>query len=382
MSKEQKEIQTDENSFGGWNFLDGPVPKEVTKKTKEDKKANLKDSKEGDDLSEEELEALNKVAENQKKALESKSKTKEVESDEDNIEVVEETQEIEVEDTANEFEGFAKFLADEGLLEIEEADKFESEKDLAKGWKKSIQKEVTNWKQSYPEDVQKLLDFVEQGGRPADFHKHYYGDASFEDFDISTEENQKYVVEESLRLEGYTDEEIADEVTDLIDLGKLEKKASTHLNKLKKVEKENKQMLLEAQKQYAKEQEAIRVKQWDEFKKGLFETESIAGFKFTPKMKQDTWEYMTKVDKKTGKTRYQLDAEESNNSRYMNAYLQMVKWDVKSLEQQVETKTVSKLKAKLANYTDTRQKISKSPANKIEAEENDNPFVAFKSYIK
>lgn len=379
MSKEQKEIQTDENPFGGFDFLNGSVPKEVTKKTKEDKKADLKDSKADNDLSEEELEALNKVAENQKKALEKKSKVEEVESDEDTTTEIEE---IEVEDTANEFEGFAKFLADEGLLEIEENDKFESEKDLAKGWKKSIEKEVTNWKQSYPEDAQKFLDFIEQGGRPADFHKHYYGDASFEDFDISTEENQKYVVEESLRLEGYTDEEIADEVNDLIDLGKLEKKATTHLNKLRKVEKENKQMLLEAQKQYAKEQEAIRVKQWDEFKKGLFETESIAGFKFTPKMKQDTWEYMTKVDKKTGKTKYQLDAEESSNSRYMNAYLQMVKWDVKSLEQQVETKTVSKLKAKLANYTDTRQKMSKSPANKIEAEENDNPFAAFKVHLK
>ncbi len=372
MSKEKEEI-IDENPFDGFNFLNSAVPKEVTKKTKEVKVEDKKEVTTGDDLTEEELEALTRVAEDQKTASEKKSKS------EDKEEVETKSPEKVEEDNSNEFQGFASYLAEEGLLDIEEGEKIKNEKDLAKSWKKSVEKEVTNWKQSYPEDAQKFLDFIEQGGRPADFHKHYYGDASFEDFNIDSEENQKYVIEESLKLEGYSDEEIADELADLIDLGKLEKKATTHLNKLKKVEKENKQMLIEAQKQYAKEQEAIRVKQWNDFEKGLFEKESIAGFKFTPKMKQDVWEYMTKTDKKTGKTKYQLDAEESNDSRYMNAYLQMVKWDVKSLEQQVQTKEVSKLKSKLSNYTDTRQKIANAPKSNIEKEDDSNPFAAFKN---
>lgn len=383
MSKKVKEEILDENPFDGFNFLNENVPKEVTKKSKEVKQEYE------EDLSEDEVAALNKVAEQQAtgkfKKLEVTDETEEV-IEEEVIEAPKATTKkvevIEEEEEEGSFKPFLAHLANRGILDYEDSEEIEDSED---GFEKVVSKTITNginsYKQSIPEDGQKFLEFLEQGGKPADFHKHYYGDASFEEFNIDDEENQKYVIEESLKLEGYSDEEIADEIADLVDLGKLEKKATTHLNKLKKVEKENKQMLLEAQKQYAKEQEEIRAGEWDRFKKGLFEKESISGFKLTPKVKQDLWEYMTKpVNKKTGETAYQKDSKENEDARYMFAYLLKNKWDVKSLEQQVETKAVSKLKSKLANYTDTRQKISKAASTKVELED-ENPFAAFKKVI-
>lgn len=379
-----KEVQVDENPFDGFNFLDGPVPKEVTKKTKEDKPKKTEEAV-VDDLSPEEIEALNKTAEKIAKATKKSENTEEEDIIDPITDALEDTKVV-IEDKTSEadegtFKPFLAHMASKGILDYDESEEIEdSEEGLEKVVAKTVQNGISSYKQSFPEDAQKFLEFVEQGGKPADFHKYYYSEASFEEFTIDTEENQKYVIEESLKLEGYTDEEIQDEINDLVDLGKLEKKASTHLNKLKKVEKENKQMLIEAQKQYAKEQEALRAQEWEKFEKGLFEKETIAGFKLTPKMKQDLWDYMTKpVNKKTGETQYHRDSKDNEDARYMFAYLLKNKWDVKSLEQQVETKTVSKLKAKLANYTDTRQKISKSPANKLEPEDNSNPFAAFKN---
>ena len=204
-------------------------------------------------------------------------------------------------------------MANKGILDYEETDEDieDSEDGLEKVVVKTVENGINKYKQSFPEDAQKFLEFVENGGNPADFHKYYYTDASFENFDITDEDNQKYVIREALRIEGYSEEEIEDEIKDTEDLGKLDKKASVHLKKLQKIEKEQKEQLLEAQKQYAKQQEEARQKEWENFKNGLYEKESIGGFKINKKTKDDIWDYMTKpVDKKTGITQYQKDMQD------------------------------------------------------------------------
>ena len=96
-------------------------------------------------------------------------------------------------------------------------------------------------------------------------------------------------------------------------------------------------------------------------------------------MKQDLWDYMAKpVNKKTGLTQYQIDSQENEDARYMFAYLLKNKWDIKSLEKQVETKTVSKLKSKLSNYTDSRNKLSGAKSNLQKKDDGSNPFAGFK----
>jgi len=376
MAKNTDTQETVDNSFDGFNWLNGTVPKSATKK--------LETKEESAEESEEEIISEGGLSENaikalaeQEKAIAKKSKDKAPKEEEQ-----EEEQEEEKEQSGNEFFGFAKFLNEEGLIDLQDDEKFESEKDLAKAVERTIKNGIASDRTRLPEDGQKFLEFLDGGGRPSDFHKYYYGDASFEDFDISSEENQKYVISEALRLEEYTQEEIDAELTDLEDLGKLDKKAETFLRKLQKVEKGQKDLLIQTQKAYAKEQEALRVKEWDDFRKGLFDKETIGGFKMSPKMKEDTWTYMTKtVDKQTGETQYQKDSKENTEARYLFAYLLKNKWDMKALEKQVETRAVSKLKDKLSNYTDTRSKM-KSGSGKAEMlDDQNNPFAGFKKAL-
>ena len=383
-----KEEEEKDTTFSGFGFLTGDaVPAPAAETKKEVKAPKKEETLASDELTVEELEALDQAAAAQAKPKTEKKvkEVKKVEAEEEEeleeeTPIIEAVAEEEEEEEENTFSAYARYMADKGILDLEDDTKVESEDDLEKVQIKTIQNGINSYKESIPEDGQKFLEFLEQGGNPSDFHKYYYGDDSFEEFDIEdSEENQKYVISESLKLEGYSQEEIDDEIADLIDLGKLDKKAKTHKNKLVKIEKEQKKLLLESQKQYAKEQEEARQAEWTNFKKGLFDKEEISGFKFTPKMKQDVWDYMTKpVNKKTGVTQYQIDSQENTDARYVFAYLLKNKWDIKSLEKQVETKTVGKLKSALNNYSDSKFK-AKSPKSKLQKEDNlENPFKNFK----
>jgi hypothetical protein len=360
--------------FDGFNFLNGSIPKAASKKL-ETAKEEVNDS---DELTEEDFAAIEASKEEFKNKKATKKLSEEFKQEEEEEELKEEIKDEE--SKTNEFSGFAKYLSEEGVIDLEEEDIFESEKDLAKVVGRTIKNGIAQDRSKLPEDGQKFLEFLDGGGKPSDFHKYYYGDASFEEFDITSEENQKYVIREALKLEEYTDEEIEETLTDFEDTGKTDKKAEMYLKKLQKVEKQNQALLLDTQKAFAKEQEIKRTAEWDEFRKGLFDKDTIGGFKMTPKMKEDTWTYMTKVvDKKIGATQMQIDDKENKDAKYMYAYLLKNKWDIKSLEKQVETKQVSKLRDKLSNYSDTRTK-SKTASVKVEVEnENDNPFKGFKN---
>jgi hypothetical protein len=366
MSKEKEQV---ENPFENFNFLDAPTP------------ASKKDEKEvaSDELSPEEIEALEKAAKEQAKPSKDKSEKREEKKEDKEEEEEEPEMEPPVDEDSNPLNDYAKHMAARGLLDLDDEDVVESEEDLEKIQERTIQNGINSYKQSIPEDGQKFLEFLENGGRPEDFHKYYYSDSSFAEYSIDSEDNQKYVVEEALKLEGYSDEEIEDEINDAIDLGKLEKKAAVHLKKLQKIEAQNKDRLIEAQKEYAKQQEQLRAQNWDNFKKGLFDKEQIAGFKMSPKMKQEIWDYMAKpVNKKTGLTQYQIDSQENEDARYMFAYLLKNKWDIKALEKQVETKAVSKLRSKLNNYTDSRNKLGGAKSNLQKEDDGSNPFAGFK----
>lgn len=374
MGKNTTKETVDENLFGAFKFIDQAVPKKANKIETDEPEPVVEDETEQEKIAKAEALA----------AAEKKSKTVKPEVDEapevgDEPEV--ET-EIEDEPETNGLAIFAKELSEKGLLELGDEDKIESDEDLFKAYQKTIKKAVEEDRTGRPEDAQRFLEFLDNGGDPKEFHKLYYGDgATFEEFQMESEEDQEYVTRQALELEGLTAEEIDDEIADLKDLGKLDKKAAIHLRKLQKIEKEQKKALLESQKEHAKKLEERKLAEWTEFKKGLFEKEEISGFKFNDKMKNDTWDYMTKiVDRKQGLTQYQIDSQSNPDARYMFAYLLRNKWDIKALEKQVTTKAVSKLATKLNNYTDSRSKITKGTTAKNK-DDGSNPFAGFRDSL-
>lgn len=372
MAKKGETTETVDKTFEGFKFLDtDQVSIKASTKTEE-----VKD----DELSQAELDAIEAQAK-----LNSGKTT--AEDDNSDTEGAFEEKEIKVDEVKNvkddsSLSAFAKYMNERNILYLEEEEIVETEEDLERVTNNTIKKGIDSYKESIPEDGQKFLEFIDAGGNPSDFHKHYYGESSFEGFKPESEDDQKYIIKEALKLEGYSDEEIDEEVDLYEDAGKLESKSASMLKKLQKIEKEQKDLLIKSQKEFAKKQEEDRRAEWKKLEDGLFQKESIGGFKVTPKAKTDLWDYMTKVaDRKTGKTAYQMDEEKNEDSRYIYAYLMKNKWDVRSLERMVETKKVSELKSKLGSYTDTRQK-QRSPASDITKDDSANPFANFKKYLQ
>lgn len=382
--------QVEESVFEGFNLLKDnalAAPEKVVKEKKkpaDDKSDEDKDAKAQAalDAAKAEIDAIAA----KKKASEPSTEEEEEDDEDTNLvntkEVITEGVE-EVEQSS--FKAFAGFLKEEGMAEFDEESFDDSTEGLKKVWKDSLDKEHNQWLSSYDEDTRNYLAFIENGGRPSDFHKYYYNEASWSDFTIDSVEDQKYAIREGLKMAGWEDEaEIEDEIQLYEDADKLESKARPHLARLQKADKENKALLVESQKAYAKEQEEKQKLEWKEFEAGLMEKDEISGFKFNKKMKDELWAYMTKpVDKKTKQTQYQIDSEKKGKeARYMFAYLLKNNWDVSSLSKDIKNKVVHNLKKNLSNYSDSRSKIKSGSPAKADNDNESNSFAGFRGFLK
>ncbi len=276
---------------------------------------------------------------------------------------------------------FASWLGDQGLVDYNEEEFEDSEEGLKKLMSSTVEREVEKYKQSLPEDVHKLVEFVESGGDPKQFLEAYYKDHSWNDFEIEDEKDAKVVLKEYLKAQGEDDEDINETLDTYEVSGILEKKAKTALNKLQAYEKSYQEQLVEQQKKYDAEQKILVKKQFDEFKDRLYSKEDIQGFKLTPKVKDDLWNFMMKPDK-DGKTGLQKHHETNENAQFMYAYLAMNNWDISKLEKQVKNKVSSDLASKLSNFkNDSRSKLKSGQSDGFSGERKNTSFSAFRQAI-
>ena len=277
------------------------------------------------------------------------------------------------------FKEFTKNLYQKGVLDFDDTDEDfeESEEGIEKLVNKTVGNRITKWVNDLPADYSKFLEFVQSGGKPKDFLNVYYGNHSWESFDIEDENKQALAVEESLRLTGEDEDEIRDMVDEWRDNGTLEKRAKSALVKLQKNEAIQKQEIVEIQKQQAVKQKEAQKQYWDGFKNDLFSRENIKGFKLTPKLKEKLWDHMTAIDRSTGKTAYQNSIDNNNEASLLFALQSMLDFDISKLEKQVETKVSNKFGKMLKNYSKTsKEKIS--GGSTYGNEDGSNPFAAFR----
>lgn len=304
---------------------------------------------------------------------------KEVKQEEFNETPKVETKETNTEESSS-LKVFASWLGDKGLVDYDEETFEDSEDGLKKLMSSTVEREVENYKNSLPEDVHKLVEFIEAGGNPKNFLDVYYGNASWSDFDIDDEFSQKTVLKEYLKAQGEDEEDINETIDTYEVSGILEKKAKTALNKLQNYERDYQNQILEQQKRYDSEQKALNKKQYDAFKEALYSKEEIQGFKLTPKLKDNLWDFIMKPDK-TGKTGLQKHNETNENAQFMYAYLAMNDWDLSKLEKQVKNKVSSELASKLSNFKDGRSKLKTGQSDGFSGEKSSNNFSAFKQAL-
>ncbi len=275
---------------------------------------------------------------------------------------------------------FASWLGEKGLVDYDEETFEDSEDGLKKLMSFTVEREVENYKKSLPEDVHRLVEFIEAGGDPKNYLNTYYGQASWNDFKADDEESQKIVLREYLKALGEDEDEITETLDTYEVSGILEKKSKAALNKLQASEKEYQNQVVESQKKYDAEQRVIAKKQYDDFKADLYAKDEIQGFKLTPKVKDNLWDFIMKADK-TGKTGLQKHNETNTNAQYMYAYLAMNDWDLSKLERQVKTKVNSDLASKLSNFKDGRSKLKSGQTDGFADQRSSNNFSAFKQAL-
>jgi hypothetical protein len=268
-----------------------------------------------------------------------------------------------------------KELNDKGILDLTSEEIEDSEEGFQKAIDETVNNRIRKHVASLGDEALSFLEFVENGGNPKDFINTYYGEHSWETFDLESEASQKIAIRESLKLSGETPEDIEDLITEFEDNGTLEKRAKSAINKLQKFEKEQKAVIVEQQKQRAVAEREANIKYWNDFKADLDKKEEIKGFKVNPKVKEDLWKFMTITDR-TGKTAYQKAVEENQDSSLLFAYMAMNNFDITKLEKQVASKAASKVAKIIKNY-------EKSSKDKISGgrtyvdKDGEDPFASF-----
>lgn len=382
-SKETKEV----DPFGGFNLLKGEFKApENTEDTESDVEAG--DSTVIDDDSTETDEAA-RIAAGDKALAELEKKKEAIANSKKKVVKVEDSEEVpnttdESEDTTEDKDSlirvFTKKLYEDAVLDFDDSD--EEYEDSEEGVKKLVNKTVQNRIDKYFEELNpeytKFLEFVQNGGRPKDFLDIYYGNHSWEGFQIEEEDSQKLVIAEALRLAGDTEEDIKDMIDEWSENGTLSKRAKSFLPKLQKNETYQKEQILIQAENDKKAKEASNKKYWEDFKEDLFKKEEVMGFKLTPKLKEKVWNSLTTIDPRTGKTEYQKAVEGNKDAAILFALQAATGFDKSKLETQVKTKVSNQFHELLENHSKTtKQKISSGRTNE---DYNTNPFEKFKNF--
>ena len=155
------------------------------------------------------------------------------------------------------------------------------------------------------EEVKEIDEFVRNGGKLQDYFK-AIAPVEYDSIDITREDNQKKVLKEYLKTQGYSDTRIDRKLERYEDAGVLEEEAEEALEFLKDASSKNKERLLEEQETFARQQKEEQQKYIDSVVKEINSITEIRGIKIPKEDKARLAEYMFKPDS-SGQTQYVKD---------------------------------------------------------------------------
>jgi len=160
--------------------------------------------------------------EEEKEEVAKKSTSKKEETDDEDDDEQEEPGE-----ELSAFQNFANFLHENGVADYDPEDFEDSEKGLLDMMDKTVSNAVDKYKKSVPNGAAAFLEYLEAGGDPK---KYIENSSSVPDYKCLTDQLlekdsvQKALVTDWMRLQGYSDEEISESLTDYEESGLLAKK--------------------------------------------------------------------------------------------------------------------------------------------------------------
>lgn len=297
---------------------------------------------------------------------------------EEEVEEEEETPEdtpaasTEEEEEGDEYETFkvlGKHFSDEGILVGFDDEMENTPEALQEMVSKTVEKGIEEYKDSFKHPMAKqFLEYLENGGDPGRFINVVsgpdYGAIESDQVEGNTA-IQKQLLRDQMTANGDSPEDIEETIQAFEDAGQLEKRSLTALKKLQKSQEAKKVAELEKQKELKAQQVKKNEQILTELKDKIDGAEEIGGFTLTKKIRKDFYDYITKVDPKTGKTGLLTDSSDPDNQLLMS-YLYFNKFNFGKLEKKTKTKQNKSLEAKLGRYTDSAAKNKARKKTKVQ----------------
>ncbi len=196
-------------------------------------------------------------------------------------------------------------------------------------------------------EVRKLVEIGMKGGDPEEaFYK--FQAVDYSKVDISDEDVQDSLIIDSMRLQGFEDEDIKEKLEGLNATMKAKeaKVAQKYMVKHNEKEQANYEASLEQERIQAEkdEREALL-----SLKADIMELEDLGGFNISKKDKEDLFKHITAPVGKTGKTQLELNYSKKEN-QLLAAYFNMKGFKFADLEKKAVTKATSGLVKNLGNF--------------------------------
>lgn len=342
-----KETKTEEKLEFDINSIFGEFSQEIP-----GIKLDVMENEENNEESKELIEDIKANSNDKPKKEESKVEADDEEDSEDSEEKETDTESTSKDDSTEEeteveysYKALANYLAEQGVIDFEDSDDIEDTPEiLEEAVLNTAKNMVKEYKESIPTEGKLFLDYLEKGGDPTKYLQTLEKPIDFDNFDLEDEVNQKRVVKEFLASQGYSSEEIDEEIKDYEDALILAKKAKTAANKLKGIYSKQKEELLAQQEQELKQ----RQKQVDEYinniKTTIESSTDFAGLSISKTDKKKFEQYLLGRDKE-GLTQYERDLQKDPIKTQLElAYLKFKNYDFSKIKNQAVTEETKRIK--------------------------------------
>ena len=202
------------------------------------------------------------------------------------------------------------------------------------------------------ERIQALDEYVKNGGKFEDFYEVQKEGLALDSIDLEDENNQKAVVRELLKHDGYTEDQIKKRLSRYEDADMLYEESEDALERLKNIRKKEAEYAAQQQEEAAKWQEAQTRAFFDSVTKDISQLTNIRGIAIPKEDRRALFDYIFKTDQ-NGVSQYQKDFNQNLSKNLIESAYFTMKADalISSAKKSGESSAADKLRKMLRHNT-------------------------------
>ena len=202
------------------------------------------------------------------------------------------------------------------------------------------------------ERIQRLDEYVKNGGKFEDFYSKQSESLSLDNLDMEDEVNQKAVIRELLKHSNYSDEQINKKIARYEDADMLMEESEDALDRLKQIRKNELEEATRQQEALARQQEEQSKAFFDSVTKDINSLTNIRGIAIPKEDRKALFDYIFKVDQ-SGMSQYQKDFNENLSKNLIESAYFTMKADalISGAERKGESSAAEKLRKMLRHTT-------------------------------